>query len=399
MDTAEQALTDWLDRAPNRERTGDFLDMRLEALAAVLGRLPPPPAPLTIAGTKGKGSTLALVEAALLAQGDHTVAFSSPHVLSIRERWRIDGAPAPAEILWSAAQRVAAAEGTDALTWYERAFAIAVVLASHRPGIRFLVEVGLGGRLDCANILDADVAVLTHLSHDHRDVLGPTLGHIAREKLPIARPGRPLVIAPQSADADAAITAALADGIAAGALVQRPPTSVFTLSLAGAHQQGNAATALLAARLLRGSLDETRARTAMAGVHLNARCQLVRHQGRRILVDGAHNGPSIAATLTVAQNTLANDFTLVLGLAQDKELAEIIAAIPAGITVQRCAYASPRARQEQDWPGVLANTPWYPDIRQALSAIPGDLCITGSFYLAGEALGALANDGATIPAG
>ena len=395
MDADERALTNWLDAAPNRERTGDFLGMRLNALGAVLERLPRPPDPLTIAGTKGKGSTLALVEAALLAHGERTLAFSSPHVTSVLERWRMDGRSVPAKLAWKAGQMVQRVEdnlGGNLLTWYERAFALAVVLAGSAPDIRFLVEVGLGGRLDCANVLNAAVAVVTHLSHDHRDVLGPTLRHIAGEKLPIARPGRPLVIARQSPEADLAITTAIADGVAAGAVVHRPVPSPFTLALAGAHQQDNAATALLAARLLRGDLDEGNARVAMAQVTLAARCQLIRHQGRRILIDGAHNGPSVAATLAVARDLLTPGFTVVLGLAQDKELAEIRAAIPGEIPLHRCAYASPRARRQDQWQdgaSSLNGTPWHDDIREALGAIPGDLCVTGSFYLAGEALSAL----------
>ena len=400
MDAAERALTTWLDSAPNRERTGDFLGMRLNALGAVLARLPKPPAPLTVAGTKGKGSTLALVEAALLAHGERTVAFSSPHVTSVLERWRMDGRSVAPELAWQAGQLVRQAErdlGDHLLTWYERAFALAVVLASSAPDIRFLVEVGLGGRLDCANVLDAAVAVVTHLSHDHREVLGPTLRHIAGEKLPIARPGRPLVIARQSTEADAAIAEALADGVAAGAVIHRPTSTTFTLALAGAHQQDNAATALLTVRLLRGSLDEEKARAAMARVTLEARCQLILHQDRRILVDGAHNGPSVAATLAVARDLLSPGFTVVLGLAQDKELAEILATIPKDVNVHRCAYASPRARRQDQWQDgaiSLNGTPWHDDIREALAAIPGDLCVTGSFYLAGEALSALADQAA-----
>jgi dihydrofolate synthase/folylpolyglutamate synthase len=273
-----------------------------------------------------------------------------------------------------------------ALTWFERSFAVAVVLAGQRPGIRFLVEVGLGGRLDCANALDAAVAVITHLSHDHRDVLGPTLCHIASEKLPIARPGRPLVIAAQSSAAEAAIREALATGVAAGAVIHRPPPGEFTLSLAGEHQQANAAAALLAARLLRGDLDEPSARAAMAQVVLPARCQVIEHEGRRLLIDGAHNGPSIAATMAVAQERLRPGFTVILGLARDKEVEEVLAALPAGVTVHRCGYDSTRARGPQDWPGQAQAWPWYDRIAEALAAVPGDVCVTGSFYLTGEAL-------------
>ncbi|MBN8524529.1 MAG: bifunctional tetrahydrofolate synthase/dihydrofolate synthase, partial [Planctomycetes bacterium] len=188
----------WLDSAPNSERTGDFRAIRPERMRAFLAHLPEPPAPCTVAGTKGKGSTVRLIEAALLGNGLATVAFSSPHVRSVMERWRIDGADADPAVIAPLCDRVQAEEDASGLrlSWFERSFAIACLLA-HARGCAFIAEVGLGGRLDATNALDAAVAVVTHLSHDHRDVLGPTVWHIAGEKLAIARPGRPLVIAAQ----------------------------------------------------------------------------------------------------------------------------------------------------------------------------------------------------------
>ena len=387
-------LETWLESAVNRERTGAFGDIRIESFKAFLARLPPPPAPCTVGGTKGKGSTVRLIEAALLADGAHTIAFTSPHVHAVTERWRIDGVPATIAALAPCARRVADEEraaGT-VLSYFERTAAIAVLLAAARPGCHLLWEVGLGGRLDCANAFDCRVAVLTHLSHDHRDVLGPTLGHIAREKLPIARAGRPLLIAPQSVEGASAIRDALATGSAVGALPQwigRDPRP-FALAMPGAHQQDNASTALAAARALRPGLDEDRARGGMAEARLAARCQLVAQGARRILVDGAHNGPSIAATVAVAREQLRPGWRLVLGLATDKEIAEVSAVLPTGAELVRCGYASPRARGEADWPEDLRAAPWHGDVRAVLAAIPqADLCITGSFYLAGEALTAL----------
>lgn len=384
-------LTAWLDSAVNHELRGDFAAIKLERIRAFLRLVPAPPAPCTVAGTKGKGSTLRLIEAALVAGGVPTVAFTSPHVVSVLERWRIDGRDADIAVVAEAARRVAAVERDHALalTWFERTFAIACLLATARPGTRFLVEVGLGGRLDCANALDAAVAVLTHLSHDHREVLGPTLTHIAREKLAIARPGRPLVVATQSAAGAAAVAAVLAERPAAErplVMPAAPSSSPFALALPGAHQQDNAATALTAARLLVTDLDDGRARRGMAAADLPARCQVVSWRGRRLLIDGAHNGPSIAATLAVAQDRLRPGWHLALGLAKDKELDEILAAIPADLPVTRCGYASPRARGVGDWSGRAVDWPWRDHIADLLAAAGTDLCITGSFYLAGEAL-------------
>lgn len=380
-------LENWLDQATNSERTGAFGGIRLERFKAFLRWLPPAPAPCIVGGTKGKGSTVRLIEAALRAGGEHTLAFTSPHVHHLSERWRLDGRPATDAELVPRAIVVAAVEARSgiSLTYFERTAAIAVLLAADRPGCHLLWEVGLGGRLDCANALDCRLAVITHLSHDHRDVLGPTLWHIAGEKLPIARPGRPLLIAPQSAPAAEAIAARLPPDVPARWIA--PAQEPFDLSLPGAHQQDNAATALAAAQVLVPSLDEAIARQGMAEARLAARCQVVSHAGRQLLIDGAHNGPSIAATLAVAQARLRPGWTLILGLAQDKEIAEIAAVLPAQLRILRCGYASTRARQAADWPDELQQAPWFARIAAALAEAPvGDICVTGSFYLAGEAL-------------
>ena len=384
-------ITAWLDAATNRERTGDFRGLRLDTVRSVLARLPLSAAPCTIAGTKGKGSTQRYLEAILCAHGESTLAFTSPHVTSVLERWRIDGRPvAPAKVA-HAAEEVASAEAASGgiLSWFERTLGVAVVLAASVPGRRLLLEVGIGGRLDATNAIDPALAVVTALSHDHRDVLGPTLEHIAREKLGISRPGRPLVIAPQSLPAAIAIDRLLPAGVSP-LWVQRPERAL-RLGMLGGHQQDNAATALTAARLLLPAFDAQVAEAALAEASLDARCQLVTRGDRRILIDGAHNGASIAATMEVAQSQLRPGWTLVLGLARDKEIDEVLAAIPARVRAVRCGYAGPRSRRDDDWPEGARIWRWHADVAAALAALPdGDLCVTGSFYLAGEAAAALA---------
>ncbi len=383
-------ITAWLDAATNRERTGDFRGLRLDAVRSVLARLAQPAAPCTIAGTKGKGSTQRYLEAILLAHGESTLAFTSPHVTSVLERWRLDGRQATPYEVAGAAEEVAAAEAASGgiLSWFERTLAVAVVLAARAPGRRLLLEVGIGGRLDATNALDPALAVVTALSHDHREVLGPTLEHIAREKLGISRPGRPLLIAPQSLPAAIALDRMLPPGVEPR-WVQRPERTL-RLGMPGEHQQGNAATALAAARLLLPAFDAPAAEAALATARLDARCQLVAQGDRRILIDGAHNGASIAATMEVARSHLRPGWTLVLGLARDKEIDEILAAIPAGVRAVRCGYAGPRSRRDDDWPAGVRPWRWHDDIAAALRALPQcDLCITGSFYLAGEALAVL----------
>ncbi len=376
----------WLDTAPNAERTGDFRAIRPERMRAFLSRLPLllPSAPCTVAGTKGKGSTVRLIEAALNGNGVATLAFTSPHVACVLERWRLDGRDADPALLAPLCERVEAEETASGLrlSWFERTFAVACLLA-HQRQCSFICEVGLGGRLDATNALDAAVAVLTHVSHDHRDVLGPTVWHIAQEKLAISRPGRPLVIAPQEPAAALSAWHRLPPGRQVH-WVQRPVQSI-ELALAGAHQQDNAATALLAAQLFHPGLDRERALAGMRTATLTARCQLV----GRVLVDGAHNGPSLAATMAVAQERFPDGWTLILGTAQDKEIEAMLAVVPAGIRIVRCGYASPRTRSEAMWPAEARRLPWFDNVRSALQAVVGNVCVSGSLYLAGEALSAL----------
>jgi dihydrofolate synthase / folylpolyglutamate synthase len=400
------AIDAWLNTAPNRERTGVFRDLQVDVIRRFVGLLPPVPAPCTVAGTKGKGSTVRLIESALVAAGRATVAFTSPHVASVLERWRVDGQPAHAPAVSLACERVAALEQAHgfSLTYFERTFAVACLLAGQRPGTRFIVEVGLGGRLDCANALDCAIAVLTHLSHDHRDVLGPTLHHIAREKLAVSRPEAPLVIAPQTPQA-ALTLARLVPGFrqrpvtaqrglrinlrpySATVWVQTPRLP-FDLALSGDHQQDNAATAAAALALWAPEVDAATMRRGFAGARLAARCQFVEHGGRTLLIDGAHNRESIAATLAVARRRLRAGWRLIIGLAGDKELDEIMQVIPHGLPVTRCGYDSPRARREEHWPQAAQAWRWCDHIGEALAIQPphADVCVTGSFYLAGEAL-------------
>ena len=383
----DAGIAAWLDEALNLEKTLEYREFRLDRVHAVLPRLPRPPAPITITGTKGKGSTTRLMECGLLAAGRRTLAFTSPHLTTVRERWRIDGVPASAEAVAARCAEVAALEAATGigLTYFERCFAIAVLFAAARPDADFLCEVGLGGRLDCANALDAELVVMTRLSRDHCQLLGDTLEAIAGEKLALCRPGRPLVIAPQSSAGAAAIRTKLPRGSPPHWVTRE--SAPFALALPGEHQQDNASTALAVLRLARPGLDESRLRAGFAEARLAGRCQLIEHGGRRILVDGAHNGVSVAATIATADTLLRPGWRLVIGVAKDKDIDEIVAAIPSGLEVTRTAYASPRARQASDWPQAAQGWTFAPDVAAAL-AMPGaaDVCVTGSLYLAAEAL-------------
>jgi dihydrofolate synthase / folylpolyglutamate synthase len=390
IQATDAAIETWLAESENLEKTGDFRDWRLERIQRFVALLPAPRPPCTVTGTKGKGSTVRLIESALVGNGVATVAFTSPHVTAVRERWRLDGVLAPLDEIAEHCARIETLErhAGERLSYFERCFAIACLLSAARPHAAFLCEVGLGGRLDCANTLDAAVLVVTHLSRDHCHILGPTVTHIAREKLALARDGQPVVIAPQSPEGERAIAETLRP--AARPLWVARTRNAFTLRMPGGHQQDNASAALVATRLLCPSLDDRRIRAGMADAALAARCQMVRSDGRTILIDGAHNAASIRATLAVARQHLRPGWRMLLGLAKDKDLDEIAAEL-AGVAVARVGYRSARARSRDEWSGTAIRWPWHDTLAAAIAAQPSgcDLCITGSFYLAGEALARL----------
>jgi dihydrofolate synthase/folylpolyglutamate synthase len=154
---------------------------------------------ITVGGTNGKGSTVAMLEAMLLAAGQHVGGFTSPHLLRYNERVRVDGADVDDATLIAAFERIEAARGDIPLTYFEFGTLAALEVFAHaRNGADALdvavLEVGLGGRLDAVNIVDADLALITTVDLDHMEWLGPDRDSIGREKAGIARAGRPAVV-------------------------------------------------------------------------------------------------------------------------------------------------------------------------------------------------------------
>lgn len=387
---AIQNLEDWLYTAVSREHTGVYDDLKLGPVRTVIAHWQCALRPVTVAGTKGKGSSLRLIESGLIAAGQSCLSFTSPHVIQLNERWRLNGTLLDDATLLRAAEAVAAAENETyvKLTYYERCFCMAVYLAQ-QPGVdHFLLEVGLGGRLDCANALDTRLAIITAISYDHCRILGNTLKQIAFEKLAIARADAPLVIAPQSPEAEETICLQLP---ACSTVEWVQPQQRFQLALHGEHQQANAATALAALHILLPDTADDIFLNAFAATQLDARCQLIKFGERRLLIDAGHNGASIAACMAVAEQELKGDWAVIIGCMQDKQLQDICDALPQERHILRCGFNWPRAAGDDKWPAAARDWHYYADFQQALAVIPSDqdICICGSFYLAGEVLSAL----------
>jgi dihydrofolate synthase/folylpolyglutamate synthase len=344
------------------------IDMGLERVGSVartLGVAAPGFAVITVGGTNGKGSVVAHLAALLGARGARTGIFTSPHLLRYNERIHIDGREVADPELIGAFERIEAARGTTTLTFFEYNTLAALLIFADRQVDVAVLEVGLGGRLDATNLVDADVAVLASVGFDHRDWLGDTLEQIGAEKAGIFRSGRAAVLG--SADMPATVFATL-QAVGARAVVAERDfhwrlrgatwdyqglevtlTDLPPPALAGAIQYRNAATALAALESLgrgaagaalarlRGRLGALDARTTATGlerVQLPGRFQVVPGAVEWIL-DIAHNEPAarvLAAQL--AQRPLpprpqgGHGVTFaVIGVLSDKDAAAIAAAL------------------------------------------------------------------------
>jgi dihydrofolate synthase/folylpolyglutamate synthase len=174
------------------------IDLGLERLRAVADRLTlaaPAPLVITVAGTNGKGSSAMMLEAVLLAMGYRVGTYTSPHLLRYNERTRIDGHMASDEALCDAFARVDAARRGTSLTYFEFGTLAALDLYARQPLDVVILEVGLGGRLDAVNLVDADLALITSIGLDHIEWLGPDRESIGHEKAGVFRVGRPAVVA------------------------------------------------------------------------------------------------------------------------------------------------------------------------------------------------------------
>ena len=391
-----------------------------------------------IAGTKGKGSTAAMAAAILQRSGATVGLYTSPHVEDVRERIMVNG-------LWIAEERLTAHVNRmhpyleESLktskkytpTFFE-IFTAAAFLDFVAEGVDYAVlEVGLGGRLDATNVVTPLVCGITHVSLDHTDKLGDTLTLIAGEKAGILKPGVPVVVAPQEPPALGAIQSR-AEAVGAPvrlvgrdvALVDRGAEfSVFTprrryqrlrVPLVGRHQRVNAATAIALAEEATASrgirLTGKLAREGLAAVRWRARIETVAERPR-IVVDAAHNLASVQALLATLRAEFAFDRALfVVGISADKDVDGILRELVphASLMVLTCS-GSPRACRPDDLlrraraaGGVEAVACASPAEALALArerARPDDLvCVTGSFYLAGEVLAALRDIGKPGPA-
>ncbi len=362
-----ETLADWLAHCEHLHSKNIELGLeRVRDVADRLGLAFDCPV-ITVAGTNGKGSTCAMLESILGHAGYRTGVYSSPHLVHFEERLRLSGASVGAEVLLPHFEAVESARGGTSLTYFEFT-TLALLRCMAASGVEVaILEVGLGGRLDAVNIIDADCAIITSIDLDHMDFLGPDRESLGFEKAGILRAGRPAIVSdpmpPQSViDHAHALGADLwrfgHDFNVSGDKQQwgwsgrnRRYSGLAYPALRGANQLINAAGVLAALEALRQKLPITAQaiRTGFAMVELPGRFQIVPGQPALVL-DVAHNAHAVAA---LAENLDAMGFFptthAVFGLMADKDVDPIFARI--GPLIDRWYFTdlpTPRAAKAAD---------------------------------------------------
>ena len=385
-----------LDRLAMVSPAGDRLG--LERIAELLGRLGRPQDQLApvfhIAGTNGKGSTVAFLRAALEASGYAVHAFTSPHLVRFNERIRVAGELIDDEALARLLDEVLDASTGIEPSFFEVATAVALLAFARTSADACILEVGLGGRLDSTNIIERPLVTgIANLGLDHEHFLGADIVSIAREKAGIAKAGVPLVSLAQLPEAEAAIAEAAAARGASLLLEGREWTIGPDIEpgLPGPHQRRNAglAWAMLQAQETL-SVDRQIFLQAAAETRWPARFQLLGDgpltRGIPTWIDGAHNASAAAALAELLAER--GPMHIVLGILANKDADAIVGALaPRALSL---TFVPVPEHAHHDPAGLAARFggSTSPSLEEALADLPAPRLVAGSLYLAGAALAA-----------
>jgi dihydrofolate synthase/folylpolyglutamate synthase len=413
------------------------IDLSLERIQRLLTALDHPqrhlPPTIHVAGTNGKGSTIAFMRAALEAAGKTVHVYTSPNLVRLNERFRLGRAGGGRLVddaeLGDTLAECEAKNGGAPITVFEMETAAAFLLFSRHPADVALLEVGLGGRLDATNVIERPMAsVITRLSLDHREFLGDSLVQVAAEKAGILKPGVPAVVAGQAREALAVIERHAArlraplkiageDWTATeerGRLVYQDQEGLLDLPaprLYGRHQFENAGAAIAALRVSSLKLPASAFEASMVQVDWPARMQRLTHgrlaalapAGSELWLDGGHNvdgGQAIAAALADLEERVSRPLVVIVGMLSTKDctgflrnfagLARRVIAVPID---QDKAVPAAELAELAARIGIPALA--RPDLESAITVAgkldlepPPRILITGSLYLAGEVLAA-----------
>lgn len=412
-----QSLDEWLRWQETLHP--QLIDLGLDRIKQVFQRLHPEPPPftvITVGGTNGKGSSVALLESILLSAGYKVGTYTSPHLLRYNERIRLDSREVGDEQLCEAFQRIDEARGDISLTYFEFGTLAALDLFYRTPLDIVLLEVGLGGRLDAVNIIDNDVALITSIGLDHTDWLGDDRESIAREKAGIMRAGKPVVCSdgdiPESIYSEAARIGGELYCLGRDFNFTRHDDNwfwsdkngqqhVFPLPvLAGEHQLRNAAGVMMVLACLESfPVSYADVRQALQTMSVTGRQQIIAGKPEWIF-DVAHNAQSAEALAGLLKTRKAPNRThAIVGMLQDKDIPAVLQPLLPYISDWHCVDLKvPRGARASQLQEVLdklspgANVTTYGGVDEAmreLESLAGEadqIVVFGSFYTVAEAL-------------
>lgn len=369
------------------------------------------PRVIHVAGTNGKGSVCAMIDSTCRAANYRTGLFTSPHLITFRERIRVNNKMIPEK---------AAADGLTIIrdlchdwdphpTFFETTTALALKHFSEAGLDTAVLETGLGGRLDATNAVQSNVSVITSIALDHQKWLGDLLEQIANEKAGIIKPKVPVVSAPQEKEVEIVLRNRAAE---CGSSIEfiTEPYGKHPTNLLGSYQKQNAALAIGAIRTAKIDIDDSAIARGLAAVDWPARFQKWDEQ---LIIDGAHNPAAVhTVTETWRENFGEQKATLILAILSDKDLYGICQALePIAQAVLLPRIRSARAADSGDLAKIFstiapslpdaspARTSIIPSIAEALAIArlkPDPILVTGSLHFAGEALAHLRGEPAAF---
>ncbi|VAW74968.1 Dihydrofolate synthase @ Folylpolyglutamate synthase [hydrothermal vent metagenome] len=411
-----RTLTDWLNWQETLHPVA--IDLGLERVAAVAGKLKClqlAPVVITVAGTNGKGSTLAILESILRLAGYRVGCYTSPHLFFYNERLRIDEESVADQLWCDAFERIDTLRGETSLTYFEFGTLAALDIMQRDTLDVALLEVGLGGRLDAVNIIDADAAIVTSIGLDHMEWLGDTREAIGFEKAGIFRAGRPAICGdtnpPDSLLEKAADSGAQLQVLGRDFHVRHSGKrwhwqgcsshyqDLPWPALAGAHQLANAASALAALDSLYNRLpvNETAVSGGLKCVELAGRVQILPGKVEQVL-DVSHNAQAALALVDALRHRhLSGTTHAVIGMMRDKDIDAFVKILggqvdhwyPVGLNCERAFSSDQLATSLRN---AEVNRPVQPcqSVVEAQTALhdkvqEGDrVLVCGSFYTVAE---------------
>jgi len=369
-----------------------------------------------VGGTNGKGSVAAMLAAILRSAGHRVGLYTSPHLVSFRERVRVDGEPIPEDDVVDAVESLGTLVARLDATVFEATTALALDHFAREAVDVAVLEVGLGGRIDATTVGTPEVAVIARVDLDHQAILGSTLAAIAAEKAAIIR-GGVAVCAAQAPEAERVIVARatavgvplLLEGRDLSVRVERrgpdgqrlscagPGWSLAGLELGmpGSYQPSNALLAVTAAREL--GAPEPAIRDGLARAWWPGRFQIIRHARGFLVLDGAHNPAGASALATSLREVFADTrVTFVLGILRDKDAPGIVAALaPMADRFVLVASSNPRATEPDTLRDIVAAAGREVEVARspaealalaARTAATPVVCVAGSLSLIGDML-------------